>query len=496
MIPKVLWLIGGSDCAGYAGIQADQRTAQDIGVSARTIVTAITAQNLTQVSAVEAVSADLLRQQIDTLSAQESPDVIKIGLLVNEVQVHLLADWLKSMSETSKPFVILDPVISASAGNPLQQAGLTETIDRLLLPLVDLLTPNLNEWQRFLVVRGLPEGASPESDFRKWRRDGDPELYLKGGHAQGDQVTDYWITQGACNRFCASRQPVTARGTGCTLASALGSYLALDFVLEDALTLAFSYLQAALRCAELQSDRLSRLGLPGAWPTLADLPKLDQADDLGLLFAKIDETSLGLYPVVESLEWVERLISWGVTTLQLRIKEGLDDASRREIREAIALAAQRNVKLFINDHWAYAIEQGAYGVHLGQEDLQVADLNAIANAGLRLGVSTHGFFEIARAIQLSPSYIALGHIFETQTKEMPSNPQGLERLSRYQSLLNGCFPTVAIGGITEARVAAVLDTGVSAVALVSAITKAEDPQAATERLLWMMAEGRAGEIAA
>jgi hydroxymethylpyrimidine kinase / phosphomethylpyrimidine kinase / thiamine-phosphate diphosphorylase len=153
------------------------------------------------------------------------------------------------------------------------------------------------------------------------------------------------------------------------------------------------------------------------------------------------------------------------------------------IQQAISLGKEYDAQVFINDYWQHAITFGAYGVHLGQEDLDVADLTQIQAAGLRLGISTHGYYEIARAQSIQPSYIALGHIFPTQTKDMPSQPQGLTRLTHYATLLKGAFPTVAIGGITGERLPAVTRTGVDSVALVTAITKAIEPEATTRSLM-------------
>jgi len=197
---------------------------------------------------------------------------------------------------------------------------------------------------------------------------------------------------------------------------------------------------------------------------------------------------LGLYPVVDSVEWIARLLEAGVTTIQLRIKDLPDDHVEDDIAAAIGLGKQYHARLFINDYWQLAIKHGAYGVHLGQEDLDTTDLAAIHRAGLRLGVSTHDDAELARAIAVKPSYIALGHIFPTQTKEMPSAPQGLAELKRHVAEL-GDYPTVAIGGIGIDRVAAVLDCGVGSVAVVSAITKAPDWRVATAQLLQLI-EGK------
>ena len=196
----------------------------------------------------------------------------------------------------------------------------------------------------------------------------------------------------------------------------------------------------------------------------------------------------GLYPVVDSVQWIERLLDAGVRTLQLRIKDRRDEEVEADVVAAIALGRRYNARLFINDYWRLAIKHQAYGVHLGQEDLQATDLNASRAAGLRLGVSTHDDMEIDVALAARPSYVALGHVFPTQTKQMPSAPQGLEQLARHVERLAD-YPTVAIGGISLARAPAVIATGVGSIAVVSAITQAVDWRLATAQLLEIAGAG-------
>jgi len=197
---------------------------------------------------------------------------------------------------------------------------------------------------------------------------------------------------------------------------------------------------------------------------------------------------LGLYPVVDSLAWIVRLLDAGATTLQLRIKDQPAEVVEPDIEAAILLGRKYQARIFINDYWQLAVKHGAYGVHLGQEDLDTADLAVIQHAGLRLGLSTHDDQEMARALSFRPSYIALGHIFPTQTKIMPSQPQGLADLRRMVAGLTN-IPTVAIGGIGIDRVDDVMDCGVGSIAVVSAITKAPDWRRATAILLQKI-EGR------
>ncbi|NML86298.1 thiamine phosphate synthase [Polaromonas sp.] len=189
---------------------------------------------------------------------------------------------------------------------------------------------------------------------------------------------------------------------------------------------------------------------------------------------------IGFYPVVPDAVWVQHLLDWGVRTVQLRIKAG--DLGTEEIAQQVQAAvagggARPGAQVFINDHWQLALAAGAYGVHLGQQDLDSADLNALRSAGLRLGLSTHTPEELARAKAVQPSYLAIGPVYPTTLKVMPYAPVGLERLKRWAEQAAPC-PVVAIGGISLALMPGVLACGVDGVAVVSAVTQALDPRQA------------------
>lgn len=139
--------------------------------------------------------------------------------------------------------------------------------------------------------------------------------------------------------------------------------------------------------------------------------------------------------------------------------------------------------MFVNDDWQLAIDEGAYGVHLGQEDIETADLTAIREAGLRLGISTHGIYEMLRAHACKPSYMALGAIYGTATKSMPTLPQGLRRLAHDVRLMSPHYPLVAIGGVDSSRILSVLETGVDYAAVLRAIVNAPDYRRATAELM-------------
>jgi len=190
--------------------------------------------------------------------------------------------------------------------------------------------------------------------------------------------------------------------------------------------------------------------------------------------------SIGFYPVVPDAAWVQRLLGWGVRTVQLRIKAAEHGPAEieREVRAAVeAGRAAPGAQVFINDHWQLALAAGAYGVHLGQQDLDTADIKALRDAGLRLGLSTHTSAELARAHAVQPSYLAIGPIYPTTLKVMPYEPVGLERLKAWAAQA-APYPVVAIGGISLERLPGVMACGVDGAAVVSAVTLAADPQQA------------------
>jgi thiamine-phosphate pyrophosphorylase len=240
--------------------------------------------------------------------------------------------------------------------------------------------------------------------------------------------------------------------------------LALGFIDIDAECLANAWQAMTARTGQFNAtdwpDQAVDFGMP-AWPR-------DQA------FATCPK-QLGLYAVLPDAVWVGRMARACVPTVQLRFKSDDAQAIEREIRAAVQAVQGTNALLFINDHWKAAIAAGAYGVHLGQEDMEVADLKAIREAGLRLGLSSHGYAEMVYADRFSPSYIALGAVFPTTLKRMVTAPQGTGRLSAYARLMHD-YPLVAIGGIDHSKLPDVLASGVGSVAVVRALVAAEQPE--------------------
>lgn len=182
------------------------------------------------------------------------------------------------------------------------------------------------------------------------------------------------------------------------------------------------------------------------------------------------------YPIFDSADWLERMLPLGVKLVQLRVKDRSESETRREIARAKVLCGQADCELIVNDYWRLAIEEGCSFVHLGQEDLDEADLDAIRAAGIRLGVSSHDEAELSRALSLKPDYIALGPIYPTILKAMAWGPQGLDRVGEWAERI-GDIPLVGIGGISLERAPGVFAAGADIVSVVTDITLNADPEA-------------------
>ncbi len=182
------------------------------------------------------------------------------------------------------------------------------------------------------------------------------------------------------------------------------------------------------------------------------------------------------YLIVDSADWIARLVPLGVKLVQLRVKDRSEAYLRQEIRSARAICAEHRCQLVVNDYWQLAIEEGCDFIHLGQEDLNVADLAAIRSAGLKLGLSTHDDAELDTALSAGPDYIALGPIYRTVLKEMIWSPQGPELLSYWKKRV-GNLPLVAIGGLTPERAVGMFEYGADSAAVVTDVLASPSPEA-------------------
>jgi thiamine-phosphate pyrophosphorylase len=180
------------------------------------------------------------------------------------------------------------------------------------------------------------------------------------------------------------------------------------------------------------------------------------------------------YPVVHSVAWVARLALLGVGTIQLRAKDLNDSEALQIVSDALEVIKGTDAKLVVNDYWRAAIVAGAKHLHLGQEDLAGADLKAIRDAGLSLGLSTHDDAELETALRANPDYIALGPIFPTTLKSMRFAPQGIAKITEWKKRI-GNIPLVAIGGIKLEQAREIFAAGADSIAVVSDVTQHPDP---------------------
>jgi len=478
MAKPVVLLIGGLDPQGAAGLTADIQTVNQLGGHAVPLVTCLTEQTADGLKALNPLSENDFAKQLECCTADFKIAAVKIGLLPNAKIAKIVADYLQ---KTALP-VVLDPLLSASSGGQGVDDGVIDVINQQLLPYIALLTPNLPELQHLAC-------STDKQAINKLLAKGVKACLLKDGHGNGRQSSDFYHDGNEQFYLTTARYEFSVRGTGCVLASAVATYLARQFAMREAVVLARSYLNQGYLAAQTvgpyrlfqhQPLQLNRAVLP-------EVHIAQRAIGKTYSFPGCPQ-QLGIYPVVDSVEWLSKCFEQGIRTIQLRLKTDDNQLAQTEINKAVAIAAQYpDIRLFINDHWQQAIDAGAYGVHLGQEDLYQADLGAIADAGLRLGISTHSYWELARALTIAPSYIALGPVYATDSKQMPWQPQGHDKLIEWQQIL-GDTPLVAIGGIDVTRARSLKKTGVGSVAMISAITRADDYQAVCRDLLALWPE--------
>ena len=254
--PKVL-SIAGSDSSGGAGIQADLKTFSALGVYGATAITAITAQNTQGVNSQFALEPQMVYDQIAAVMDDIEPSVVKIGMLSNTAIVEAVA---KALNDYKPSFIVLDPVIVSSTGHRLLSIEAQETIKEKLIPIADLLTPNIPE-MKALTDSSLSSLEEKKEAAKQLFNLGAKAILLKGGHEEGEVKKDYLFFNGlkakdkslksaseSVSEY-ASETVVTknTHGTGCTLSSAIAAFIARGLSLEDAISEAKNYVTEAIR---------------------------------------------------------------------------------------------------------------------------------------------------------------------------------------------------------------------------------------------------------
>lgn len=470
----VIWTVAGSDSGGGAGIQADLVTIHALGGHGCSVVTALTAQNTLGIYRVECSSPEMVAAQIAALQADLPPAAVKLGMLGHAGIIEKVAAGI----EKAAAFVVCDPVMVSSSGTDLLAREAHDVLVRRILPLTDLLTPNVPEAEA-LLGRRLADSHAVELGAEDLLKLGVKSVLLKGGHAGGLLSQDFW-TDGRSRFWLTSPRLETphGHGSGCTLSSAIAVCMARGYSLPDALVIAKAYVNQGLRLSgDVGQGRspVVRLGWPAHPHDLPWLTDSAAAAHQRPVFPDCGKRPLGLYPIVDRASWLDRLLPLGVTTIQLRCKDLSSQPLEDEVRRAVEISQRYGARLFINDRWDLALKHGAYGVHLGPTDIPgPADLEGLAKSSLRVGISAYSYADLARACSIRPSYVAVGAIYSTSSKDVPVPPLGVNELARMRGLVQE--PVVAIGGITLEKAADLRAAGVNGMAVISDVVHAADPE--------------------
>ncbi|MDC8771805.1 bifunctional hydroxymethylpyrimidine kinase/phosphomethylpyrimidine kinase [Roseateles albus] len=493
--PPIIWSVAGTDSGGGAGLSADTRAAAAFGVHLCPIVAAVTAQNSRGVEAVFPLPRHQLLAQMQALAVDLWPSVIKTGLLGSVDAVHALCEVLDELRRDRPVALVVDPVLGASAGGPASifaNASLLRAYREQLLPRAQLITPNRREAELLL---GLASHAlSRPLMAERLKELGAETICITGGDDAGPQhdlALDYLNSPQASGHLALPRlRQGHHHGSGCSFATAAAAAMARGFVSADAVVLAkmatwvavreghaagagagpvrasanFVFEPAAMPVMSFDGEQLDA-GTLARWAQVLNAPAQDALD-------------WGLYAITERPQRAAELAAAGIKQLQLRIKPATSENTQAELRAAVAeaqtaVADHLGCQLWINDHWRLALEEPGVGLHLGQEDwaaLATDERKLLLKVGIKLGISSHSLWELARARGLNPHYIACGPIWPTTTKDMPWRPQGLGNLGWWVHMAGR--PVVAIGGLLEAeQVEACAATGAAAACLVRALDR-------------------------
>lgn len=506
--PRVL-SIAGSDSGGGAGIQADIKACAAAGVYIATAVTALTAQNTHGVSEVHPTPPDFIRAQIRAVMGDIGADAIKTGMLPSVEAVEAVADELTAMGYF--PPLVVDPVLVATSGDALAEAGVAAAVAGRLFPLATIVTPNVAEAEALLGGRPIADVEDMRAAAADLHALGPQWVLVKGGHlaggggaggGRGPDVVD--VLYDGKNFFELAAPHVAtdnAHGTGCTLAAALAAALATGADVPAAVRTAKAYVWRALersvglplgsgpqrpmnhafRVADWRSEleaaaAATAAAADSAVPPAPSPPRLPNPVDLRLYAvtdpALIEAVGLDVAAAVEAA------VAGGATVVQLREKTADGGAFAERAAAAAAVCRAAGVPLIINDRVDVALTVDAAGVHVGQDDLPAGAVRRLIGPDKILGVSVKTPEEAVAAAAAGADYLGAGCISATGTKE--SSVIGIQGFAAVAAAVG--IPVVAIGGVGPGSAAEVVAAGGAGIAVVSAIFGARSPRAAAEAL--------------
>ena len=448
---KKVLSIAGSDCSGGAGIQADLKTFSALDTFGMSVITSVVAENTSRVLAVSDVPPDMIAGQIDAVFEDIEVDAVKVGMLSTPGCMRAVAAGLQRYRPAN---IVIDPVMYAKNGDPLMEREAISLLTDMVIPLADVLTPNIPEAEqitgdRILSVRDMEEAA------RKIRELGCKAVVVKGGHSS-QSALDVLFDGKRIWHFDAARiDTKNTHGTGCTFSSAIAALLAKGMNLQDAVRQAKAYVTMAIRHSldigkgygpTHHFYHLYKYGLP---ENSGNCPAPDHR--------RGHKTDYSLYLVTD------RLLMHTQT-----------------LAETVEQAILGGCTLIINDRVDIAMAVDAAGVHIGQSDLPAVMARRIIGPDKLLGVSVSCAGEAQAAADAGADYLGVGAMFPTQTK--PDAPSvSMEELQKIRQAVS--LPIVAIGGIREENADLFAPMGVNGLAVISAVISRPDIKQAAALML-------------
>jgi len=494
-VPRVL-IVAGSDSGGGAGVQADIKTCLMSGVFGCTAITSLTFQNTKGVQGAHNIPSEAIDAQIDAVLSDIGTDAVKIGMLPSAQAVKVVA---QKILEYQIQNLVVDPVLVSTSGHSLAESDVAGAIRKELMPLAKVVTPNIPEAEALLGGRSISNIEDMEVAARDLHAFGSKYVLVKGGHLLSRheearrtamEVVDVLFDGNNISHLTQSTITTNnTHGTGCTLASAIAAELAKGSSPLAAVHRAKAYVVDILR-----KSKGIKTGTGVQQPMNHGATFVDWSLQVGSSTGG-GRLDLRLYAVTSSSvnrKWdrctadaVSLAISGGASIIQIREKEATTMEFISVAQSVLAVARPRGVKVIINDRVDVALVVGADGVHVGEEDMPVADVRLIVGWSKIVGVSARSVEQAVRAQKDGADYIGAGAVFPTSTKE--TSAIGLECLHDICAAVS--IPVVAIGGVSASNALSTIDAGCKGVAVVSSLFDNEDPQAAGQEILALVDQG-------
>eukprot|EP01018_Ginkgo_biloba_P019373 Gb_05454 [translate_table: standard] len=445
-VPHVL-TVAGSDSGAGAGIQADLKACGALGVYCSTVITAVTAQNTVGVQDIHLVPENFVVEQLRSVLSDMQVDVVKTGMLPS---VDIIEALCRSLRKHPVRALVVDPVMVATSGDVLAGPAIIDVLRQELLPIAEIVTPNLKEASSLLGGEPLETIADMRAAAKAIHHLGPRYVLVKGGHLQtaGD-VIDILYDGETYHELCGPRvQTRNTHGTGCSLASAIAAELAKGAQMLPAVLSAKRFIEEAL---ERSTGYFIGHGPQGPFNHLFKLTDLEASP----IERKLKPNDLLLYAVTDSgmnKKWgrsissaVKDVLEGGATMVQLREKEVETKEFLKAAEECLKVSRSYGVPLLINDRVDVALACNADGVHLGQSDMPVKTARMLLGPYKIIGASCKTPEQALQAWKEGADYVGSGGVYPTSTKK---NNQTISLIGLQRVCESSALPVVAIGGIS------------------------------------------------